>query len=514
MRYSELIENLDHASDEELFGELPTKLSTWEQALMKFKMHYSVVRRVPDRDNQVQDALERIFHLTRDRKFDAGENYGHAGWFVHGYTALGEPVAALNYWDSGGGSWTYIGARYQEDLDRALQMLYDIGALESPDAKKKRIAAQRQRKLDAAEKKGIRVGTRIRLSWYDEEVIGTVTKINPTGKIFIQYTHPGWKNQSPQEITMTAHGIRKADVLGENKEPSDEELFGDPLDRLERVDFSSIEIDGVDRRDFPDFVDAYVSYAEWNNGNPLTDEELEWLTNELHNNGELNSMVHDRLYEEDEPSDEELFGDHELAHFTRTPMSQVLDMLNDHDYDSLSLEHDFSYGHEDPEADAAILTDYLKPWGIKIHSVRVNPEDEDDPLVTGTRDTARERAADDHDFYPMNEDDEPSDDDLFGTRNMYYVNIMGNYNTGRYSDYGGRRYIVPGASPEDAVKWLKRNADWVYMYMDSQKFPNGKRVVRRPARDNVFIDQSTVFAPAPEGSNSAIENFIRKHRAV
>ena len=91
---------------------------------------------------------------------------------------------------------------------------------------------------------------------------------------------------------------------------------------------------------------------------------------------------------------------------------------------------------------------------------------------------------------------------------------MGNYNTGRYSDYGARRYIVPGATAEDAMKWLQRNEDWVYMYMDTQKFHNGKRVVRRPARDNVFIDQSTVFAPAPEGSNSAIENFIRKHRAV
>ena len=156
MRYSELIENLDDASDEDLFGVPTGRLSTWEQVAMKFKMHYGTIRRVPDRDERVKDALERIFNLAHDRKFDAGENYGHAGWNVRGYTALGEPVALLHYWDSGGGTWTYIGGRSQEDVNMALQMLYDIGALESPDAKKKRIAAQRQRKLDAAEKKGIR----------------------------------------------------------------------------------------------------------------------------------------------------------------------------------------------------------------------------------------------------------------------------------------------------------------------------------------------------------------------
>jgi hypothetical protein len=114
----------------------------------------------------------------------------------------------------------------------------------------------------------------------------------------------------------------------------------------------------------------------------------------------------------------------------------------------------------------------------------------------------------------MQENDDASDDELFGAKKMYSVYIMGNYNTGRYADYGARRYIVPGTSPEDALRWLDRNEDWVYMYMDSQKFPNGKRVVRRPARDNVFLDKSTVFAEAPEGSNSAIDNFIRKHRAV
>jgi len=35
-----------------------------------------------------------------------------------------------------------------------------------------------------------------------------------------------------------------------------------------------ITVEGVDRRDYPDFVDAFVSSAEWDDGKPLTDAEL------------------------------------------------------------------------------------------------------------------------------------------------------------------------------------------------------------------------------------------------
>lgn len=39
----------------------------------------------------------------------------------------------------------------------------------------------------------------------------------------------------------------------------------------------NIEIEGVDSRDYPDFCDAFIAYAEDENGNPLTEEELEIL---------------------------------------------------------------------------------------------------------------------------------------------------------------------------------------------------------------------------------------------
>jgi hypothetical protein len=43
------------------------------------------------------------------------------------------------------------------------------------------------------------------------------------------------------------------------------------------LDLSSIEVDGIDPDDRPDFVDAYVSYAEFDNGTPLSDSELDEL---------------------------------------------------------------------------------------------------------------------------------------------------------------------------------------------------------------------------------------------
>ena len=37
----------------------------------------------------------------------------------------------------------------------------------------------------------------------------------------------------------------------------------------------SIEVDGVDPRDYPDFCDSYFSYAEYvDTGEPLDDDEL------------------------------------------------------------------------------------------------------------------------------------------------------------------------------------------------------------------------------------------------
>lgn len=62
-----------------------------------------------------------------------------------------------------------------------------------------------------------------------------------------------------------------------------------------KVDYASLEIDGVDSSDYPDFSDAYFSSGYFTDGTPMSDEDLDQLSNTY---GELvNSMAYDSLHE-------------------------------------------------------------------------------------------------------------------------------------------------------------------------------------------------------------------------
>jgi len=62
-----------------------------------------------------------------------------------------------------------------------------------------------------------------------------------------------------------------------------------------QVDVSTIEIDGIDRRDYPDFSDAYISAAQYTDGTPLDDKAVEQLNNMA--SEWVNSKIHDdQLY--------------------------------------------------------------------------------------------------------------------------------------------------------------------------------------------------------------------------
>jgi hypothetical protein len=64
------------------------------------------------------------------------------------------------------------------------------------------------------------------------------------------------------------------------------------------VDMGSIEIDGIDMNDYPDFVDAYIVAAEFEDGTPLTNDELQELEDQ--NYGLTSELIHDRqLYLEE-----------------------------------------------------------------------------------------------------------------------------------------------------------------------------------------------------------------------
>ena len=55
-----------------------------------------------------------------------------------------------------------------------------------------------------------------------------------------------------------------------------------------------LEVDGVDSRDYPDFADAYFSYACYEDGTELTDDELEKLTEQ--NPEVLHEKAYDSLH--------------------------------------------------------------------------------------------------------------------------------------------------------------------------------------------------------------------------
>ena len=59
-------------------------------------------------------------------------------------------------------------------------------------------------------------------------------------------------------------------------------------------DFTLVEtLDGINPDDYPDYADVYIYYAEWKDGTPLTNEELDKL-NEL---DEFIDYAHERAHD-------------------------------------------------------------------------------------------------------------------------------------------------------------------------------------------------------------------------
>jgi hypothetical protein len=62
------------------------------------------------------------------------------------------------------------------------------------------------------------------------------------------------------------------------------------------VEVGSIELDGVDSADYPDFSDAYISHAEYVDGTPLSDNDIAQLEKE--NYGLVNDLAHNQMMQE------------------------------------------------------------------------------------------------------------------------------------------------------------------------------------------------------------------------
>lgn len=57
------------------------------------------------------------------------------------------------------------------------------------------------------------------------------------------------------------------------------------------INISSVIVEDIHMFDYPDFVDAFISYLEYTDGTPLTDEELIQVTDE--NEGLTNELIHE-----------------------------------------------------------------------------------------------------------------------------------------------------------------------------------------------------------------------------
>lgn len=66
---------------------------------------------------------------------------------------------------------------------------------------------------------------------------------------------------------------------------------------IDKVDMDSLEIGDVDTADWPKFTDAYIEAATFQDGTPLTDQELDQLTDELYQDGRMSDLAYQSLLE-------------------------------------------------------------------------------------------------------------------------------------------------------------------------------------------------------------------------
>ena len=90
--------------------------------------------------------------------------------------------------------------------------------------------------------------------------------------------------------------------LTENKLTKNAKLLNEVSFNGKPVNVGSIEIDGIDTEDYPDFVDAYIAAAEYEDGTPLSEDEL--LQFQEENYDLVSQMIHDdQLYLEAKKED-------------------------------------------------------------------------------------------------------------------------------------------------------------------------------------------------------------------
>ena len=95
------------------------------------------------------------------------------------------------------------------------------------------------------------------------------TKFGKKGFIYENMRRAGTKNLSEANLTDLENTL--GFDSGANRDPKTGNLMS------KKINWKSLEFEDIDPEQYPEFVDAYVSYAEYEDGSALTDDELEKL---------------------------------------------------------------------------------------------------------------------------------------------------------------------------------------------------------------------------------------------
>jgi hypothetical protein len=71
----------------------------------------------------------------------------------------------------------------------------------------------------------------------------------------------------------------KKNILAENMRRFNTKNLQE-TESLKKINWRTAEFEDIDPKDHPEYSDAYVSYAEYEDGTPLNNEELDKLMNE------------------------------------------------------------------------------------------------------------------------------------------------------------------------------------------------------------------------------------------
>lgn len=259
---------INESQEDDLFAPPRIEPKDEHEAIAMWKRLYPKSKRISHRDKLVPESTLfdllgihpeplRLFHFSQSNWM------ARADWGTDGYKNANGTISVLDHYETGYGEYYYIGARDTATLKAALQILYDNDAIETPEQRRERIAAQAQSRLTTASSKGIKLGSRIR--WGNQ--VGEVVGFTKGGKVNIKLM---WHDGNPYIASHSAATIKKSDVINEEDKFAPSNRVADNIKRSKHP-FADL---GVDFDDYEQVIDLIDHCAIVVNTNPADSNEM------------------------------------------------------------------------------------------------------------------------------------------------------------------------------------------------------------------------------------------------